>query len=189
MSRKTWITLVALIAIIAAGVFVVSAQDDDDGDTPPFGPGWMHNWDGEDFGPGMMWGGRGMHGMRGGFGPGMMWGDGEPMMFTVAEALGLEPDTFFEALRDGQMLAEIAEAQGVELDTVYDAMFAEVEVHMADLVEAGTITQEQADEHLTWMRENIASMPMFAGGGFGPCMGGEGGFGSGMMGHGRWNNG
>jgi len=192
MSRKTWITFVALIAIVAAGVFVVAAQDDDDGDTPPFGPGWMHNWDGEDFGPGMMWGGRGMHGMhgmRGGFGPGMMWGDGEPMMFAVAEALGLEPDAFFEALRDGQTLAEIAEAQGVELDTVYDAMFAEAEVHMANLVEAGMITQEQADEHLTWMRENIASMPMFTGGGFGPCMGGEGGFGPGMMGRGRWNNG
>lgn len=189
MSRKTWITFVALIAIVAAGVFVVAAQDDDDGDTPPFGPGWMHNWDGEDFGSGMMWGDRGMHGMRGGFGPGMMWGDGEPMMFAVAEALGLEPDTFFDALRDGQSLAEIAEAQGVDLDTVYDAMFAEAEEHMAELVEAGTITQEQADEHLSWMRENIASMPMFAGGGFGPCMGGEGGFGPGMMGRGRWNNG
>ena len=119
----------------------------------------------------------------------MMWGDSELMMFTVAEALGLEPDAFFDALRDGQTLAEIAEAQGVDLDTVYDAMFAEAEAHMAEQVEAGTITQEQADEHLSWMRENIASMPMFAGGGFGPCMGGEGGFGPGMMGRGRWNNG
>lgn len=191
MSRKTWITLVALIAIVAAGVFVVAAQDDADGDTPPFGPGWMHNWNGEDFGHDMMRGGHGM--MRGGHGMmrgshGMMRGDGEPMMFAVAEVLGLEPDAFFDALRDGQTLAEIAEAQGAELDTVYDAIFAEAEVHMAELVEAGTITQEQADEHLTWMRENIANMPMFAGGGFGPCMGGEGSFGRGMMGHGHWNN-
>lgn len=184
MNRKTFLSFLMVIAIIAAGVFMVSAQDDA---PAPFGPGWMHQWDGDDFGPGMM------GGMHGGFGMGMMWGDGEPMMVTVAEALGLTTDELFAALED-QTLAEIAEAQGVELDAVYDAMFAEAEAHMTVLVESGVITQEQSDEHLTWMQDNITEMPMFTGTGFGPCMGGQSGLGYGMHGRGHgmmgnWRNG
>lgn len=185
MTHKSLILLFAVAILILGGAFVVMAQDDDI--PTPLGPGWMH---GENFGPGMMHG-HGMMGMMGGgFGPGMMWGDGEPIMLTVAETLGLEPDAFYTALRDGQTLAEIAKAQGIELETVYDAALTHAEEHLAQPVEAGTITQKQADEHLAWMRENIAEMPMFAGGGFGPCMGGQAGLGHGMMGHGRgmrWN--
>ncbi|QPC83159.1 hypothetical protein G4Y79_01935 [Phototrophicus methaneseepsis] len=177
-SSKTMIILVVTIALIAISAFVVSAQDDTP-PTVPYGHGWMHNQDNANWGPGMMMGGHGMMGNS--FGQGMMWGDGEPMMLAVAEALGLEPDTLFTALQEGQTLAEIAETQGVDLDTVYDAMFVEAEAHMTALVEAGTITQEQADEHLSWMRENIATMPMFSGNGFGPCMGEQAGFG--MMGN------
>ena len=156
----------------------LAAQDDDN--PLPFGPGWMHNWSNQAFGPGMM------------YGHGMMWGDGEPMMYTVAEALGLEPEDFFATLRDGQTLAEIAEAQGVELEAVYEAITTQADEHLSALFESETITQEQADAHLTWMRDNIAEMPMFSGGGFGLHMGGQhGGFGPGMMRHGhgmRWNN-
>lgn len=176
MTRKSLILLFAVAIFILGGAFVVMAQDDDT--STPFGPGWMH---GENSGHGMMHGMMGM--MGGGFGPGMMSGDSEPMMLSVAEALGLEPEAFYTALRDGQTLSEIAEAQGVELEAVYNAALTHAEEHMAQLVEAGTITQEQADEHLTWMRENIDEMPMFAGGGFGPCMSGQAGLGQGMMGH------
>lgn len=176
MTRKSLIILVAIAAVtlIAGSAFVVMAQDEGDNPTP-FGPGWMHDGN---FGHGMM---------GGGFGHGMMWatGDVEPMMFTVAEALGLESDALYTALRDGQTLAEIAESQGVELETVYDAALAHAEEHLAQVVEAGTITQEQADEHLAWMRENIVEMPMFSGTGFGPCMSGQAGFGPGMMGRGH----
>jgi hypothetical protein len=164
MSQRPMITLVVVIAIVVTGALAVMAQDDDD-TPPPYGPGMM--WD-ED-----------------GFGPGMMWGDGESMMVAVAEVLGLEPEAFFAALREGQTLTELAEAQGVELEAVYDAMIDTAETHMADLVAAGVFTQAEADSRLDWMRENIAEMPMFDGGGFGPCMGGmRGGFGSGMMGSG-----
>ncbi len=186
MTRKSLILLVAIAALIAGSAFAVMAQDG--GDNPaPFGPGWMHDGN---FGSGMMHG----HGMMGGgFGHGMMLGDGESMMVAVAEALGLEPDAFYAALRDGQTLTEIAEAQGVEIQTVYDAMLTHAEEHMAASVAAGNITQEQADEHLTWMRENMAEMPMFSGEGSGPCMGHGGSFGMGMMGRGhgmgmRWGN-
>jgi hypothetical protein len=174
-SSKTMIILVVAIALIAISAFIVSAQDDDPTPIIPYGHGWMHNQDNANWGPGMM--------MGNGYGQGMMWGDGEPMMLAVAEALGLEPDALFTALQTGQTLAEIAETQGVDLDTVYDAMFAEAEAHITALVEAGTITQEQADEHLTWMRENIATMPMFSGSGLGPCMDGQVDFG--MMGNRR----
>mgnify|MGYP006921590253 CR=1 FL=1 len=161
-SSKTMIILVIAIVMIAVSAFVVSAQDDDTDPTIPYRHG-------------------GMHGMMGnGFGHGMMWGDGESMMVTVAEALGLEWDALFAAFQDGQTLAEIAEAQGVDLDAVYDAMLVEAEAHMAALIEAGTITQEEADEHLAWMHENIGTMPMFANSGFGPCMDGFG-----MMGNRR----
>lgn len=212
MSRRILITIFATMAIVSAGVFVVAAQDEDapppapawmndwsDGNFGPgmmhnwadgnFGPGMMHNWSGDSFGPGMMhnWTdesfGPGM--MYGGFGPGMMWGDEEPMMLALAEAIGLEQEAFFDAMSSGQTLAQIAEAQGVELDAVYAAMTAEAEARMAELVEAGTITQEEADAHLAWMQENFASMPMFSG--TAPCLGGEGAFGPGMMGRGRWN--
>lgn len=191
MTRKSFILVITIVALTIAGVAMISAQDTDTTDIFPYGPGWMHNWDEDGFGYGM-----GM--MHGGFGHGMMWGDGEPMMFSVADALGLEVNDLFTALHNRQSLTEIAEAQGVELDTVYDAMLTEAEEHMSALVEAGTITQEQADEHLTWMRDNIATMPMFTGqmgygmmhGGFGHGMM-QGGFGRGMMGRRsggmRWN--
>lgn len=169
MTRKSLILLVAIAALIAGSAFAVMAQDD--GYNPaPFGPGWMHDGN---FGSGMM------------HGHGMMLGDGESIMVAVAEALGLEPDAFYAALRDGQTLTEIAEAQGVELQSVYDAMLTHAEEHMAASIAAGNITQEQADEHLTWMRENMAEMPMFSGEGSGPCMGHGGSFGMGMMGRGH----
>jgi hypothetical protein len=179
-SSKTMIFLVVAIALIAISAFVVSAQDDDTTPTIPYGHGWMHTQDNANWGPSMM-----MGMMGNGFGSSMMWNDGESMMFAVAEALGLEPDALFTALREGQTLAEIAETEGVDLDTVYDAMFVEAEAHVTELVEAGTITQEQADEHLTWIRENIATLPMFSGSGFGPHMDGQAGFGMMGRGHGR----
>lgn len=192
MTRKSLTLVITIVVLTIAGVVMIAAQDTDTTDTFPYGPGWMHNWDNnETFGYGM-----GM--MRGGFGRGMMWGDGEPMMVDVAEALGLEVNDLFTALHNGQTLTEVAEAQGVELDTVYNAMLTEAEEHMSALVEAGTITQEQADEHLTWMRDNITTMPMFTGSqmGYGMMHGGFGhgmmhsGFGRGMMGQRggmRWN--
>ena len=185
MTRKSLLLLFAVAALIVGGAFAVMAQDDGDNPTP-FGSGWMRHQGDGGLRPGMMHG----HGMMGrGFGSGMMWGDGEPMMLTVVEALGLEPDAFYAALGDGQTLAQIAEAQGIALETVHDVMLVQAQEHMVEMVDAGYITQEQADEHLAWMRENIAEMPMFSGSGFGPCTGGQGGFGMGMMGRGmRWNN-
>lgn len=160
MSRKSIFALVVIAVLVGISAYTVLAQDTPT--TPPFGRGMMGS----------------------GFG-GMMWGNDESMMADAAAALGLEPQAFIEAIRSGKTLAEIAEAQGIELQTVYDAMIARAEAHMAAAVAAGTVTQAQADEHLTWMREHVSEMPMFSGAGTGPCM--ESGMAAdmGMMGHGR----
>ena len=178
MTRKSLILLLAAAALIVTGAFAVMAQDDNTNPTP-FGPGWMHQWDNEAYGMGMMRG----HGMMMGGWQSMMWDDEESMMTAVADALGLDPDAFLAALRDGQTLVEIAEAQNVPLETVNDAMVSQAEEHMATLVEQGYFTQEQVDEHLTWMRDNIAEMPMFSNDGYGSFMGEHPHVGPGMMGH------
>ena len=180
MTRKSLILIITIVALTITGVLMITAQDAANTDTFPYGPGWMHNSNDGTSEYGMM---------QGEFGRGMMWSDGEPMMATLAEALGLEVGDLFTALHNGQTMTEIAEAQGVELDTVYDAMLTEAADHMTLAVEAGTITQEQADEHLTWMRDNIATMPMLTGSQMGYGMM-QSGFGHGMRGrHGgmRWN--
>lgn len=191
MIRKSIVVSIVVVALVFVGAVAVMAQDDGENTFPfGFGHGWMHQQDNQNFGRGMMHGGRGM--MGGGFGPGMT-DNHDATMTAFAEALGLEEQAFLDALAGGQTLAEIAEAQGVELEALQAVMLAQAAEHMNARVEAGDITQEQANEHLAWMSENIASMPMFSGEGFGgPCMGGTGGFANGMMGrHGqgmRWNN-
>lgn len=92
-----------------------------------------------------------------GFG-GRMWSDGDrvPMWTTVAEALGLEADALATELQAGKTVAEIAEAQGVELDAVIEAVVAEHSAAFAAAVEAGELTQGQADAHVALLRENLA---------------------------------
>lgn len=188
MLHKAFALFLVFVALISVGALVAAAQADDP-QPEPFAPGWMHMGGDGTFSPGMM-GGRGMMGQGMG---NMMGNNGAVVMSLVAESLGLEQDAFVEALHTGQTLAEIAEAQGVELQAVYDAMIAGAEAHMADRVAAGDITQEQADDHLSWVSDNIAEMPMFSGVGFGSGMmgmHGHGMMGNGMMGHGRgmgWN--
>lgn len=165
MLRKSFVILIAVVALISVGVLVAAAQSDDP-QTPPFGHGIMG-------------------GMMMGRGHGMMGSGDMPMITVVAEALGLEQDALIEAFQSGQSLADIAEAQGVELQDVYDAMLSRAETHMADMVSGGYLTQEQADEHLAWMRDNMSEMPMFSGEGFGRMGMRHNMMGGGMMGHGH----
>lgn len=141
MIRKSFPLLLVVLALLSVGVVMAAAQDNQP-TTPPFGRGMMGH------GQGMMIGMGGMSGMT-----------------TVAEALNLEPSALIAALQSGQTLAQIAETQGIELQTVTDAMLAAAQRHMADLVAAGTLTQEEADEHLAYMSDHITEMPMFSGAG------------------------
>jgi len=74
---------------------------------------------------------------------------------TVAEALGLETDALLDELQAGKTVAEIAEAQGVALADVIDAVIAAAEEKLAAAVEAGTLTQAQADAQLALLRANL----------------------------------
>lgn len=135
-------------------------------------------------------------GMQEGYGwnmHGMMWGNGQnnTLWTAVADALSIDVNTFITQMQSGSTLAQIAEAQGVDIQTVYDAAFAVMTDHMNAMVAAGYMTQTQVEARLTWMRDNMAQMPMLTGSGSTPCpMGGMmGGYGSNMMGHGMMGQG
>ncbi len=168
MTRKSILILATVLALVAVGIFTVSAQNNTTTTTCP-GTG------------------QGRHGsMMGGFG--MMAGSDDTMMAAAAKALGLDTTTFIQKLHSGTTLADLAKAQNVDVQSVYDAMLVTAKEHMDAQVKAGTMTQAQADEHLTWMKDNLANMPMF--GGAGNCTMGNGmGMGNGMMGHHGMGNG
>lgn len=129
---KVVVVLMMVTALAVAGTAVLAQGDgDDEGETtPPFG----------------FFGGR-FGGMFGGFTADDFTAHlaGMPMVSTLAEALGMEPDALVEAWQDGQTIAEIAEAQGVSQDALVEALSAVHAEELAVAVEAGTITQEQAD--------------------------------------------
>jgi hypothetical protein len=122
----------------------------------------------EDAPAGGIWGwGRGLFG----FGRGGQW----TMFDTAADVLGLTPEGLFSELHGGKTVEEVAEAQGVEMETLQEALSAEREEAMRDAiaqaVEDGTMTQEQAD----WLLEGLENGYMPHGGGFGHGMkGGRG---------------
>jgi hypothetical protein len=111
----------------------------------------------------------GLH-MRGG--PGFM-------ADAAAEALGMNKDELIEALKDGNSLAEMAEAQGMDLEDFKAALLDQVKAQLGEVVAAGDLTQEQADDIFQRTEENIDSIVDAEGcdGGFGGMRHGPGGFG------------
>ena len=135
----------------------------------------------EGFGPGMMGNGfaRGM--MGGGFGRGMMGDSQDSLIAVAAGKLGMTVDELQTQLQDGKTVADLASEKGVDLKTIVDAFMATRQETLSQAVTDGKITQAQADQMLTNMREMVedhlsGDMPAL-----GP--GGCGGFGGrGMMG-------
>jgi len=112
----------------------------------------------------------------------------EAVLTAVAQELGMTYDELVAALQSGQTLSQIAADKGVSIERLREVMLEAREAALADLVEQGVITQDQAD----WMLSHANGMYGF-GGGFGDCdgMAGFGGHGPGMMGgrgmHGNFN--
>jgi len=151
-----------VVAVVAGGVLFAATSASAQETEPTPGPPWDE--------------GRGWFGRGGG-----SW----TVFDTIAEALGLTPNEFFiESHDEGKSVSEIAEERGVDLDAVRDAVDANrAEAQreaIAQAVEDGRMTQEQAD----WMLEGIEKgfhmggrgmgrgghMGMGPGGGwFGPC--------------------
>lgn len=114
------------------------------------------------------------------FGRGFGLGGSTATFDAAATALNLTPTQLFEQLHSGKTLEEIAEAKGVDIETVQTAIEASrtqaLKDKIAQAVEDGTITQEQAD----WMLQGIEKGYTGKMGGFG--FGGRGGHGHGMRG-------
>jgi hypothetical protein len=73
----------------------------------------------------------------------------------LTELLGLTGEELLAEVKDGKTLADVAEAQGVELDAVVDVLMAPMTEKLAEAVEAGYMTQEQANEKSEQMKGKI----------------------------------
>ncbi len=91
---------------------------------------------------------------------GFGWGYGA-LLGVAADVLGITVDELVEELGQGKTLAEIATGRGVGPQAIVDAFAARVQEALARAVEAGRLTQEQADailarviEHVEWLIEH-----------------------------------
>ena len=141
---KKTILIVALVAILAValGVFSVGAAFAQDG-TPPFG----------------------------GHGP-MMQNGGTGVLHTFmttefAKKLDLNVNDVNTRLAAGETMWSIAQAQGLSDEEISDLMLAARDEALNAAVEAGDLTQEQAD----WMSQHMQQMQAY-GIGAGGCGGG-----------------
>lgn len=126
----------ALAGTSVLGIGIAGAQTDDDTTPPDTAP--------TDDAPGFREGRPGPHRGVG--------------VHEAAELLGMEPSEVLEALRDGETLAGLAEAAGVTVDELVAAMVSGVEERLADAVEDGFLTQEEADERLARITERTTAL-------------------------------
>lgn len=94
---------------------------------------------------------------RGDHHDGRHMGKGAPLDI-VAPLLNSTSDEVAAALRDGTSIAAQAQAAGVPLATIVDALVADLGEKLTEAVEAGRLTQEQADERLAAAPERITTM-------------------------------
>jgi hypothetical protein len=120
-----------------------------------------------------------------GFGPGGGRGPGagpaaglqDTTHGAIAATLGLSAEELFTALRSGKTIAQLAQEKGVDLETVVTAALEAHDKALDAQVQAGRISQEQADLMDSRMEARIRAM---VAGQYGPGSGGGPGFGPGM---------
>lgn len=79
------------------------------------------------------------------------------LLGIVAPLLNATTQEVAAALRSGTSIAAQAEAAGVPLETIVDALVADLGTKLAEAVEAGRLTQEQADGKLADAPERITT--------------------------------
>jgi hypothetical protein len=125
----------------------------------------------------MMNGGMMNGSMRGGMGNGMMGSgmmrSGSSLIDVAANELGMTRDELVAALGGTRSIAEVAAEQGVAVDTIVDAFIAPRAERLDDLVAAGRLTREQADQMLSTMRAHVTEQvnEVWSGQGAGPGTG------------------
>lgn len=80
------------------------------------------------------------------------------ILAAAAEATGLELDALMAQLREGATLGEILSANGADVEAFIDGLLADAQARFAEAVEAGRVTQQQADERLDDMRGRIEDL-------------------------------
>ena len=147
---KKWIILgisvvvlaaLAVAGLVWAGTAYAQAQNPP---TPAFPYGMM----GGQYGGFGMMGGYGMMG-AGGYGP-----MHEYMVAALAGALNLTPEEIQARIDNGETPWEIARSQGLSDEEIQQLMFDAHDIALDNAVEAGLLTQEQAD----WMDQHMESM-------------------------------
>jgi hypothetical protein len=150
------ITVVLLVTLGLAGFAYAQSQTQPTPGTP-YGWGMMGGYAGQ----GMM-GGRGrMAGFNGQYGPMHTY-----MVDAVAEKLGLTSEVVQSRLAAGETMWQIASSTGLSDDQVRTVLEEAHDVALDKAVEAGLLTQEQAD----WMDQHMEQM--WANNGGMPCQGG-----------------
>lgn len=82
-------------------------------------------------------------------------GRGECGVDAAAAAIGIDVDDLRTALGEGSTIADVAEANGVDPDAVVAAMVEAAEERLDTKVEAGRLTEEEADEKLEAKTDRI----------------------------------
>ena len=75
---------------------------------------------------------------------------------TISEVLGIEAEDLRAELQDGATIADVAVANDVDVDDVVDALIANVEERLAEKVEEGDLTEDEAAEKLESKTERIS---------------------------------
>ncbi len=95
---------------------------------------------------------------------------------AIAEALGLTADELKAQLKEGKSLADVAGDKGIDVQKLVDAQKTAIEKRVGEALQAGEITQEQADKRLAEAGEQ-AERIVNGGFRFGGDERGHGGFG------------
>jgi len=93
-------------------------------------------------------------GMHGGWGGGWGW-HGMGLMDALAELTRLEPADLYAELQEGKTLLEVAEDKGFKAEQLVETALAPRSEVLQQRVEAGYLTQEQADWMLNHMEEEM----------------------------------
>ncbi|MER3419502.1 MAG: hypothetical protein C4290_02815 [Chloroflexota bacterium] len=96
-----------------------------------------------------------------GFGVGLGRGRGKPGPLAthadIAQFLGITPEQLRAEL-NGQSLAQVAQAHGKSRDQLIQFLVSNAEQRLTEAVQAGRLTQQQADQRLAGLRARIAQL-------------------------------
>lgn len=74
---------------------------------------------------------------------------------VAADVLGTTQDALRSALRDGRSLADVAREKGVDEQALVDALVTAAQERLTRAVEAGRLTQEQADQRRAGLEQRV----------------------------------